>query len=120
MSVDLTGQVSSEALGPIQYSGTGGQLDTHRGAQMSEGGKGIIALKSTAKKGSVSCIVPMLPVGSAVTVPRQDLDWVVTEYGAVQLRGRTVAERVRKLISIAHPDYRDELMSEARKIGYVR
>ncbi|MDF1569554.1 MAG: acetyl-CoA hydrolase/transferase C-terminal domain-containing protein [Spirochaetaceae bacterium] len=119
MSVDLTGQVSSEAIGPIQYSGTGGQLDTHRGAQLSAGGKGIIALKSTAKKGTISTIVPTLAAGTMVTVPRQDLDWVATEYGAVQLRGRTVAERARKLISIAHPDYRDELERAAREIGYL-
>ena len=119
MSVDLTGQVGSEAIGPIQYSGTGGQLDTHRGAQLSEGGKGIIALKSTARKGSISTIVPTLATGTMVTVPRQDLDWVVTEYGAVQLRGRTVAERARKLISIAHPDYQEELEKAAREIGFI-
>ncbi len=119
MSVDLTGQVASESIGPVQYSGTGGQLDTHRGAQMAEGGKGIIALKSTAKKGSLSTIVPLLPQGSMITVPRQDLDWVTTEYGAVQLRGRTVAERARKMISIAHPDFRASLEEEARKIGFL-
>ncbi len=119
MSIDLTGQVSSEAIGPIQYSGTGGQLDTHRGAQISDGGKGIIALKSTAKKGMVSTIVPVLTSGSMISIPRQDLDWVATEYGAVQLRGRTVTERAHKLISIAHPDFRDQLEAEAKKIGYM-
>ena len=119
MAIDLTGQVSSEAIGPVQYSGTGGQLDTHRGAQLSEGGKGIIALKSTAKKGSISTIVPSLAEGSIVSVPRQDLDWAATEYGAVQLRGRSVEERARKLISIAHPDFREELEREAKKIGFI-
>ncbi len=119
LSVDLTGQVCSESLGTVQYSGTGGQLDTHRGAQKSRDGKGIIALRSTAKKGTVSTITPMLVPGSQVTVPRQDLDWVVTEYGAVHLAGRTVSERTRLLISIAHPDFRDGLINEAEKIGYL-
>ncbi len=119
ITVDLTGQVCSESLGPVQYSGTGGQLDTHRGAQKAKNGKGVIALRSTAKKGTISTIVPMLPEGSAVTVPRQDLDWVATEYGAVQLLGRTVSERARALISIAHPDYRGELAEAAEKLGYI-
>ncbi|PIE03971.1 MAG: 4-hydroxybutyrate--acetyl-CoA CoA transferase [Spirochaetales bacterium] len=119
ISVDITGQVSSESIGHVQYSGTGGQLDTHRGAQMSPGGKGIIALKSTAKKGSLSTIVPMLPQGTNITVPRQDLDWVATEYGAVQLKGRTVAERARLLISIAHPDFRENLEKEAQAMGLL-
>jgi len=119
LSVDLSGQVCSESLGPLQYSGTGGQLDTHRGAQKSRDGKGIIALRSTAKKGTLSTIVPVLAPGSQVTVPRQDLDWVATEYGAVHLQGRTVAERARKLISIAHPDFRASLTEEAEKMGYL-
>ena len=119
IAVDLTGQVCSESLGPVQYSGTGGQLDTHRGAQMAKNGKGIIALRSTAKKGTLSTIVPMLPEGSAVTVPRQDLDWVATEYGAVQLLGRAVSERARALISVAHPDFRGELTAAAEKLGYL-
>lgn len=86
---------------------------------MSPGGKGIIALKSTAKKGSLSTIVPMLPQGTNITVPRQDLDWVATEYGAVQLKGRTVAERARLLISIAHPDFRENLEKEAQAMGLL-
>ncbi|AHC15346.1 acetyl-CoA hydrolase/transferase family protein [Salinispira pacifica] len=119
ITIDLTGQVCSESLGPVQYSGTGGQLDTHRGAQKSKGGKGFIALRSTAKKGTISTIVPMLPAGSAVTVPRQDLDWVATEFGAVHLQGRTSSERAELLISIAHPDFREELEKEAAKLGYL-
>jgi acyl-CoA hydrolase len=119
ITVDLTGQVCSESIGPVQYSGTGGQLDTHRGAVKSPGGKGIIALRSTARKGTLSTIVPLLPIGSAVTVPRQDIDWVVTEYGAVHLQGRSVSERARLLIGISHPDFRDELKSEAKKLGYL-
>ncbi len=119
LSVDLAGQVSSESIGPNQYSGTGGQLDTHRGAQKSRNGRGIIALRSTAKKNTISTITPMLTPGSAVSVPRQDTDWIATEFGAVHLRGRTLAERARMLISIAHPDFRKELLSEAEKLGYL-
>ncbi|HQE49162.1 MAG TPA: acetyl-CoA hydrolase/transferase C-terminal domain-containing protein, partial [Fervidobacterium sp.] len=119
ISVDLTGQVVSEAIGPKQYSGTGGQLDTHRGAIMSKNGKGIIALRSTAKRGTVSTIVPMLTQGSPVTIPRQDLDYVVTEWGMAHLRGRSAGERARKLISIAHPDFRKELEKEAAKLGLI-
>ena len=119
ISVDLTGQVCSESLGSTQYSGTGGQLDTHRGAIMSSGGKGIIALRSTAKKGSVSTITPALASGSIVSVPRHDIDYVVTEYGVAHLRGRTVSKRTEALITIAHPDFRDELRAEAKKIGHI-
>lgn len=120
LSVDLTGQVCSESIGPIQYSGTGGQLDTHRGAQKARNGKGIIALRSTARKGTLSTITPMLAEGSAVTVPRQDIDWIVTEYGAVHLQGRTVSERARLLISVAHPDHREALMKGAERLGYLK
>jgi acyl-CoA hydrolase len=119
LSVDLTGQVASESLGATQFSGTGGQLDTHRGATMSKGGKGIIALRSTAKGGTISTITPALVSGSIVSVPRHDLDTVVTEYGVARLRGRTVSKRTEALISIAHPDFRKELRSEARKLGHI-
>ncbi len=119
MSVDLTGQVSSESLGSVQYSGTGGQLDTHRGATMSRGGKGIIALRSTAKGGTVSTITPIFSGGTIVSVPRHDIDTVVTEYGIAKLRGRTVSARTKALIEIAHPDFREELRAEARKLGHI-
>ncbi|AKI96606.1 acetyl-CoA hydrolase/transferase family protein [Kosmotoga pacifica] len=119
ITVDLTGQVCSEAIGTRHYSGTGGQLDTHRGATMSKGGKGIIALRSTAKKGTISTIVPLLPLGSPVTVPRQDIDYVVTEYGVAHLRGLSARQRVEALINIAHPDFRSELKKEASKIGLI-
>ncbi len=109
LMVDLTGQVASESIGFIHYSGTGGQLDTHRGASMAKNGKGIIALHSTAKDGKISKIVPFLPEGTGVTVPRQDVDWVVTEYGAVHLKGKSVRERAKLLISIADPTFREEL-----------
>lgn len=119
LMVDLTGNVCSEALGTSHYSGTGGQLDTHRGAVKSKGGKGIIAMRSTAKDGTVSTIVPLLPQGSPITVPRQELDYLVTEWGAVRLRGLPTRKRTLALISIAHPDFREELKKEAQKLGLI-
>ncbi len=119
ISVDLTGQVVSEAIGTQQYSGPGGQLDTHRGAIRSKNGKGIIALRSTAKKGTISTIVPMLDPGAAVTVPRHDLDYVVTEWGIVHLRGRSAGERAKQLISIAHPNFRKELENKAKEMRLI-
>lgn len=116
LQVDLTGQVCSEALGNKQYSGTGGQVDTHRGAQRSEGGKGIIALRSTAKGGDLSTIVAQLPRGSKVTLGRNDIDYIVTEHGVARLKGKCIRDRVEALISIAHPDFRDELRKEAEEI----
>lgn len=119
LMVDLTGNVCSEALGTQHYSGTGGQLDTHRGAVKSRGGKGIIALRSTAKNGTVSTIIPLLPQGSPITVPRQELDYVVTEWGVAHVRGKTVRERTLALISIAHPDFKNMLISEAKKLSLI-
>jgi len=116
--VDLTGQVCSEAIGTRHYSGTGGQLDTHRGAVMSKGGKGIIALASTTKKGE-SKIVPMLTLGSGVTVPRQDIDYVVTEHGIAHLRGLPVHKRVKALIAVSSPEHRALLKKEAEKLNYI-
>ena len=123
LEVDLTGQVCSESLGPRQFSGTGGQSDTAIGAQMSEGGKSFIALYSTTNvkqaDGShkaVSKIAPMLTHGAAVTLHRSDVDYVVTEYGAVRLKGAPVRERVKRLISIAHPDFRAWLEEEAARL----
>jgi acyl-CoA hydrolase len=121
ISVDLTGQVASESIGPAQYSGTGGQSDTATGAVAGfDGlGKSIIACYSTAKKGTVSTIVPMLPEGSAVTLHRSLVDHVVTEHGIARLRGRTVRERVRELINVANPAFREELLSQAKALGYI-
>lgn len=115
LQVDLTGQVASESIGPVQYSGAGGQVDTAYGAQMSEGGKSIIALRSTAKNGTVSTIVPMLTPGANVTLTRMDVDYVVTEWGVAHLKARSVRERVKALINIAHPNFRDWLKEEAEK-----
>ena len=119
LQVDINGQVCSQSIGPRHYSGTGGQLDTHRGAQMSPGGRGIIALRSTAKKGSISTIVPMLAEGAEVTIPGQDVDTVVTEYGIARLRGLSVKNRMEALIQIAHPDFRDWIREEAEHLGIV-
>ena len=119
IQVDVLGQVCSQSLGTRQFSGTGGQLDTHRGAQMSEGGKGIIALRSTAKNGTISTIVPTLAPGAGVTVPSQDVDTIVTEYGSAQLRGLSVKKRMEALIKIAHPDFRESIREECHRLGIV-
>ena len=115
VEVDLTGQVCSEAIGTRQISGIGGQVDFVRGAKMSKGGKSIIACYSTAK-GSISKIVPQLAKGTPVTTSRTDVDYVITEYGIAALRGHTLRERAKALIAIAHPDFRDELNFEYKKI----
>jgi acyl-CoA hydrolase len=115
LQVDLTGQCCSEALGVRHFSGTGGQADTAIGAQMSEGGKSIIALYSTVKNDTISTIVPTLSQGAAVTLSRNDVDYVVTEYGIAPLRGRSIKERVNNLIAVAHPDFRAELKKQARE-----
>jgi len=121
LMVDLTGQVSSESIGPRQYSGTGGQSDTAQGATggFDGQGKSIIACYATAKEGTVSTIVPVLPEGSAVTLHRSFVDHVVTEHGVARLRGRTVRERVAELISVAAPEFREDLKAQARKLDYI-
>jgi acyl-CoA hydrolase len=119
LQVDILGQVCSQSIGTRQFSGTGGQLDTHRGAQMSSGGRGIIALRSTAKNGSISTIVPTLAPGAGVTVPSQDVDTIITEYGVAELRGRCVKDRMEALARIAHPNFRDWIRDEAHRLGIV-
>lgn len=106
--VDLTGQISADSIGTRIFSGTGGQLDFVRGASMSEGGKSITAFASRTKKGEKK-IVPLLKPGAGVVTPRADAHWIVTEYGAVDLYGRSLQERAKLLIGIAHPDDREEL-----------
>jgi len=117
VEVDVLGQVCSQSIGSRHFSGTGGQLDTHRGAQMSPGGRGIVALRSTAKGGTVSTIVPQLTPGAEVTVPSQDADTIVTEFGVAELRGRCLKDRIAALIAIAHPDFRPWLREEVRRLG---
>jgi acyl-CoA hydrolase/ABC-type branched-subunit amino acid transport system substrate-binding protein len=119
LQVDLNGQVCSQSMGHRHFSGTGGQLDTHRGAQLSPGGRGIIALHSAVKRDTISTIVPRLTEGAQVTVASQDIDTVATEYGIAELKGRTVRQRADALISIAHPDFRDWLRDEAERLGIV-
>jgi len=121
LSVDFTGQVCSESLGINQYSGTGGQTDTAAGAKSGIDGKGksIIACRSTAKNDTISTITPMLTSGSAVTLHRSNTDFIVTEYGVAALRGRSIEERAKALIAIAHPKFRDFLTEEARKMDYI-
>ncbi len=119
LQVDIFGQVCSQSIGYKHFSGTGGQLDTHRGAQLSSGGRGIIALRSTAKDGVISTIVPTLSPGAEVTVPSQCVDTIVTEYGIAELRGRNLFERATALINIAHPNMRETIAAEVRKLGIV-
>lgn len=112
IQVDLMGQVSAESIGTMQISGVGGQVDFVRGANLSKGGRSIIAMTSTAKGGTVSKIVPFLEQGAAVTTGRNDVAFIVTEYGAADLRGKSLRERARLLICIAHPNFRPELILE--------
>ena len=122
LEIDLTGQCASETVGNLQWSGTGGQSETVQGAQMSPGGKSIIAMHSTysatdadGKEVLHSKIVPFLARGAAVTTSRNDTDYVVTEYGIAWLRGLNIRERVEALVKIAHPDFRDWLREEAER-----
>ena len=112
VQVDLTGQVCADSVGTRIISGTGGQLDFVRGACLSEGGKSIIAFPSRFKNGQ-SKIVPILDVGAGVVTPRADVQWVVTEHGSVNLKGLSLQERAKRLISIAHPEDRDALERKA-------
>ena len=119
IEVDLLGQVCADTMGPKQFSGVGGQVDFVRGARMSEGGKAIIALPSSVK-GQISRIVPVLKEGAAVTTSRNDVDYVVTDYGIAELRGKTVRNRMKALISIAHPAFQEMLERNAYEIYNVR
>lgn len=112
IEIDLTGQVCADSIGRNIYSGVGGQMDFIRGASLSKGGKPIIALPSTTKKG-ISRIVPMLQTGAGVVTTRAHVHYVATEYGVVNLYGKSLRERAKALIEIAHPDHRDNLMENA-------
>ena len=122
IEVDLTGQVCADSIGTRLYSGIGGQLDFIYGASRSKGGKPIIALPSTVtlRDGTrLSRIVPTLKPGAGVVTSRYHVHYVVTEYGAVNLYGKTLRERAKLLISIAHPEFRDELTRQAKKLNYL-
>ena len=119
LEVDLWGQVCAESVGTRHMSGTGGQVDYVRGACQSKGGKSFIAFTSTAKGGTISKIKSILTPGAVVTTSKNDVDYIVTEYGVAHLRGEPLSSRARQLIAIAHPNFRDELTFEARKRGIL-
>ena len=119
LGIDLTGQVFADSLGFTFYSGFGGQVDFVRGAAKSRGGRPFIAFPSTAKGGTVSRIVPFIEPGTGVTTSRADVHWVVTEFGAVNLHGKSVRERTRDLIGLTAPQFRDELEKFAREKKYI-
>jgi len=119
IEVDLTGQVCSDSIGTKFYSGIGGQVDFIRGAARSEGGKPIIALPSATKDEKISRIVPSLKQGAGVVTSRGDVHYVVTEYGVAELYGKTVQERAKALISVSHPNFRDELTKYAEEVYHI-
>lgn len=119
IEIDLTGQVCSESVGHCELSGVGGAYETHTGAQQSPGGMGIIAIRSLCKDNVHSKIVFELKPGAKVSISRNDVDTVVTEYGVARLSGKTVAERVRSLISVAHPSVRETLSAQAKEFHYL-
>ena len=116
LEVDLLGQCNAEFMGGYQFSGTGGQLDFVRGAFDSKGGKSILAFHSTAKNGAVSRVVPRFEAGTVVTTPRMDAQYLVTEHGVVDLKGKSTRDRALDIINIAHPKFRDELLREAENM----
>ena len=119
MQIDFLGQCGSETLGPKPYSGTGGQADFVRAANRSNGGQALIVLPSTAKDDTISRIVPTLTPGTHVTTSKNDINYVVTEYGVAQLRGKTAKQRCEALIAIAHPNFRAELREQAKKLNLL-
>jgi 4-hydroxybutyrate CoA-transferase len=118
LMVDLSGQIAVYAIGPMVYSGTGGQLAFHLGAFLSKQGRALSVLPSTAKDGAISTIVPQFEKGQIVTIPRELADTVVTDQGVARLLGRSVRERAEELIRVAHPDQRDWLRQEAKRLYY--
>lgn len=119
LQIDLLGQCGSESLGHLPYSGTGGQVDFVRAANRSNGGKAFIVLPSTAKNDTVSRIAPVLSPGTHLTTSKNDVNYVVTEFGVAQLRGKTAKQRAEALIGIAHPDFRGELRDAAKKMNLL-
>ena len=119
IEVDLTGQCCSESIGTDQFSGTGGQHDYARGAYDSKGGKSMIAFYSTARAGEVSRVVSTLRTGAIVTTPRNEVHWIVSEYGAANLKGKSTRERAKAMISLAHPKFREQLTHDAKQLNYI-
>lgn len=118
VEVDITGQVCSESVGHRELSGVGGASETHIGAQRSEKGRGIIAIPAGAKVGGSKIVFELKP-GAKVSISRNDVDTIVTEYGVARLRGKSVSERVKAMIAIAAPQFREELMAQAKKADYI-
>lgn len=116
IEVDLYGQVNAEFINGHQYSGSGGQFDFVKGAAFSKGGKSFIALRAAAKNGTISCIVPLVPMA---TDTRTDVEHIVTEYGCVNLRGKSTRQRALALISVAHPNFRESLTAHAKSINLI-
>jgi len=119
-AVDLTGQVCTDQFEGEFYGGVSTQSDFSRGAARSPGGKAIICLSSTSEAGKTSRIRPLLKKGEGVTIPRSEVHYIITEYGSAYLFGKTIRERALSLIEIAHPDFRQELLDEAKQLGYIR
>lgn len=119
VEIDFLGQVASERIGDNYYSSTGGQADFAKAVNLTENGRGIIAMYSTAAKGKISTIVPTLNEGSPTTTHKNDVDMFITEYGVANLKNKTISERVEELISVAHPDFRDELREQAIEMNYI-
>jgi acyl-CoA hydrolase len=116
LQIDLLGQCGSESLGSTPYSGTGGQSDFVRAANRSNGGKAFIVVPSTAKNDTISRIVPVLSPGTHVSTSKNDINYVVTEFGVAQLRGKSAKQRAQELIGIAHPNFRAELTEQAKRL----
>ena len=116
LAIDLTGQITAESLGARLLSVAGGQIPFAFGALLSKGGRSITVLPSTAKDGTVSRIMPHLPEGTAITLQRNIADLVVTEYGVARLRNKTIRQRCKELIAVAHPDFRSDLQKAAQKL----
>ncbi|MBR7554938.1 acetyl-CoA hydrolase/transferase family protein [Allobacillus sp. GCM10007491] len=119
VEVDFLGQVNAEKVGNTYFSSTGGQSDFQLASHLSENGRGVICLHSTAKNDEITKIVPTLQQGAPVTTHKNDVDYIVTEYGIARLRGKTIRERTKALIEIAHPKFREQLTKEAKQMGYL-
>jgi 4-hydroxybutyrate CoA-transferase len=119
IEVDLTGQVCADSIGPQMYSGVGGQMDFVRGAALAEEGRAIIAFPSTAADGKISRIAPFLREGAGVVTTRAHVETIVTEWGTAEMHGRSIRDRARALIDIAHPDFRERLEAAARRVRYI-
>ena len=119
IEVDLTGQICADSIGSKLYSGVGGQLDFIYGASRSEGGVPIIALPSTTKNDQITRIVPMLKQGAGVVTSRNHVRYIVTEYGVADLYGKTIRQRAKNLINVAHPKFREELTRQAKELNYI-